>query len=117
MLQMAGILKSKIGKVAQKGMGLSTASISKQVPLVFSNFSIAIQEGQVNNKSVEYLVAASIHIFYIFIHVIDDVVFSSAKTHLSTDNLIVAISIRLPSTFLKPSRASGQPISESLKVK
>jgi hypothetical protein len=31
----------------------------------FSNFSMAIQEGQVNNKSVEYLVAA-IHIFWIF---------------------------------------------------
>jgi hypothetical protein len=35
-------------------MGLSTASISWQVPLFFSNFSMAIQEGQVNNKSVEY---------------------------------------------------------------
>jgi hypothetical protein len=30
-----------------------------------SNFSMAIQEGQLNNKSVEYLVAA-IHIFWIF---------------------------------------------------
>jgi hypothetical protein len=29
------------------------------------DFSRAIQEGQVNNKSVEYLVAA-IHIFWIF---------------------------------------------------
>jgi hypothetical protein len=46
------------------------------------------------------------------IHVIDDVIFSSAKIHLLTDNLIVAI--RSPRTFLKPSRASGQPISESL---
>jgi hypothetical protein len=32
---------------------------------IFSNFSMAIQEGQVNNKSVEYLVA-TIHIFWIF---------------------------------------------------
>jgi hypothetical protein len=72
---------------------------------------MAIQEGQVNNKSVEYLVSAIIFSGY-FIHVIDDVVFSSAKTHLPTDNLIVAI--RLPRTFLKLSRASGQPISESL---
>jgi hypothetical protein len=31
----------------------------------FSNFSMAIQEGQVNNKSVAYLIAA-IHIFWIF---------------------------------------------------
>jgi hypothetical protein len=50
-----------------------------------------------------------------FIHVIDDVVFSSAKTHLPTDNQIMAV--RLPRTFLKPSRASGQPISESLQKK
>jgi hypothetical protein len=35
----------------------------RQVPLVFSNFSMAIQEGQANNKSVEYLVAA---IFWVF---------------------------------------------------
>jgi hypothetical protein len=48
------------------------------------------------------------------IHVIDDVVFSSAKTHLPTDNLIVAV--RLPRTFLKLSRATGRPISESLLV-
>jgi hypothetical protein len=49
-------------------MGSSTAFISRQVPLIFSNFAMAIQEGQVNNhdnKAVEYLVAA-IHIFWIF---------------------------------------------------
>jgi hypothetical protein len=80
----------------------------------FSNFSTAIQVGK---STINLLNVLNIWLQrFIFsgylIHVIDDVVFSSAKTHLPTDSLIVAI--RLPRIFLKPSRASGQTISESL---
>jgi hypothetical protein len=56
-----------------------------------------------------------LHVFIFsgyLIHVIDDVVFSSAKTHLPTDNLIVGkvaqnISEAVPGVY-------RQPISESL---
>jgi hypothetical protein len=76
----------------------------------FSNFSWPFKRDKSRINLLNIWLQLFIFSGYL-IHVIDEVVFSSAKTHLPTDNLIVAIG--LPRTFMKP-WASGQPISESL---
>jgi hypothetical protein len=97
----AGILKSKMGKVAH-GVVHSINQLTSSI-----GFFLIFQWSFKRDKSTINLLNIWLQLFIFagyLIHVIDDVVFSSAKTHLPTDNLIVAI--RLPRTFLKTSRAS-----------